>query len=318
VKLHGLARVKTEGDVIEEFVRHNVRYLDAMTVVDNQSLDGTVGILEALRDEGLPLRILHDDLLPRLQYKTITRVARESLAEGWDFLFLLDADEFIKVSSRAELEASLATLPSRANGLLPWATYVTTAADQHDEPRVSSRIRYRQSTESEHPFWKCVVSREFAEVGDLRIAQGNHIAHNALGSAAAVVPAVSLAHFPARSIAQLQQKVLLGWGAYLATANRDAEWGWHQRRLFERLEAGGQWTPDDLHEIGMHYVNRDTTVDTPRLVFDPLPPVEVRRYGSGATTEPLQLAARFIRQLAEACAERAVSAERSPPKATDS
>ncbi len=299
-------------------MRHNARYLDEITVVDNRSLDGTVSILEALRDEGLPLKILHDDLLPKRQYETMTRVARASLAEPWDFLFLLDADEFIKVSSREELEASLATLPPRANGLLPWVTYVATAADQHDEPRVLSRIRHRRSTESEQPFSKCVISREFAEAGGLRIEQGNHIVHNALGSAAAVVPAVALAHFPVRSVAQLQAKVLLGWGAYLATADRDAEWGWHQRRLFERLEAGQQWTPDDLHEIGMRYVDHDPSVDTPPLVFDPLPPLDVRRYGAGAGIEPLQVAARFIRQLAGAYAEREISAERLPPKATDS
>jgi hypothetical protein len=233
-------------------------------------------------------------------------------------LFLLDADEFIKVSSRAELEASLATLPPRANGLLPWVTYVATAADQHDEPRVSSRIRYRRSTESEQPFSKCVISREFAEVGDLIIGQGNHVVHNALGSAAAVVPAVALAHFPARSVTQLQAKVLLGWGAYLATTGRAAEWGWHQRRLFERLEAGAQWTADDLHEIGMHYADRDSSVDTPSLVFDPLPPVDVRRYGAGAAMEPLQLAARFIRQLAEACADSEINGARLTRKATDS
>ena len=317
MKLHGLARVKTEGDVIEEFVRHNARYLDRITVVDNQSLDGTVSILEALRDEGLPLTILHDDVLAKRQYETMTRVARASLAERWDYLFLLDADEFIKVSSRAELEASLATLPSRANGLLPWATYVATVRDQHDEPRVSSRIRYRRSTEFEQPFWKCVISREFAEVGGLRIEQGNHIVHNALGSAAAVVPAVALAHFPARSVAQLQAKVLLGWGAYLATVGRDAEWGWHQRRLFERLEAGAQWTPADLHEIGIRYVDRESSADTSPLVFDPLPPVDVRRYGAGATIEPLQLASRFIRQLAETCAKLEINATPVPLQATD-
>jgi hypothetical protein len=46
--LHGLARVKNEGYVIEEFVRYNLRFLDGLTVIDNASFDGTRDVLLAL------------------------------------------------------------------------------------------------------------------------------------------------------------------------------------------------------------------------------------------------------------------------------
>ena len=49
--------------------------------------------------------MLHDPTLPKRQYETMTRVARESAAEAdWDFLFLLDADEFVKTADRERLE----------------------------------------------------------------------------------------------------------------------------------------------------------------------------------------------------------------------
>ncbi len=112
MKLHGLARVKNEGDVIEEFVRYNLRFLDALIVVDNASFDGTLSVLEALRAEGLPLTVRHDPIVPKRQYETMTRLARESATEtDWDFLFLLDADEFV----RARTEPVSSALSPRSN-----------------------------------------------------------------------------------------------------------------------------------------------------------------------------------------------------------
>ena len=73
MKLHSLARAKNEGDVIKEFGRHNLRYLDGLTVIDNASFDDTLHTLEALRAEGLPLKILHDPMLSKRQYETIRR-----------------------------------------------------------------------------------------------------------------------------------------------------------------------------------------------------------------------------------------------------
>jgi hypothetical protein len=307
MKLHGLARVKNEADVIEEFVRHNLRFVDALTVVDNLSLDDTVPILEALRDEGLPVTVFHDDTLPKRQYETMTRFARASLDEhAWDFLFLLDADEFIKARDRDDVAGALATLPPGVNGLLPWFTYVPdrdAAAGTNGSTHVLERMRSRRAAEPVPQYLKCVVSAGFAAAGDLRIAQGNHSATNASGiRAEQVVPGVGLAHFPVRSVAQLQSKILLGWGAYVAMGSPPKRYGWHQRRLFERLELGEAWTHDDLCDIAARYVDADLSGEPPPIVLDPLPPVPVRYTNGGG--RGLQLAARYIRQLADAYAAR--------------
>ena len=308
VKLHGLARVKNEGDVIEEFVRYNLRFLDALTVVDNASFDGTVDVLEALRAEGLPLTVLHDPTLPKRQYETMTRVARESAAEAdWDFLFLLDADEFVKTADRERLERSLRALEPGQNGLLPWFSYVPTPHDDANEPRVLDRIRYRRAVEGTPVYYKSALSRAFAAGGEFAIAQGNHAAHDARGAApAAVLDDVGLAHFPVRSIAQIQGKALVGWGAYLAMGHDSVGYGWHQRRLFHKLESSPVWTQDDLYEIARRYTDEGASPDVP-LTYDPLPPVAEWRYGNTAIAAPMQVAAMYVRQLARALSEAAPS-----------
>jgi hypothetical protein len=319
MKLHGLARVKNEGDVIEEFVRYNLQFLDALTVVDNASFDGTRSVLEALRAEGLPLTVLDDPLLPKRQYETITRVARQSAAEAdWDFLFLLDADEFVKARDRSRLEESLAALAPGENGLLPWFSYVPTEQDDAAEPRVLKRITYRRDAEPDQVFHKLVLSGRFARDGPFTIAQGNHGAHGEHGAAPVVVLRdVGLAHFPVRSIAQIQSKVLLGWGAYLVMGHDSVGYGWHQRRLFHRLESEPAWSAADLRAIALHYTDPDVAPDGVALTHDPLPPAPEWRYGNVAIANPTQLAARYVRQLASAIGARDASEPAPPPAATD-
>ncbi len=315
MRLYGLARVKNEGDVIEEFVRHNLRYLDGLTVVDNVSLDGTTAVLDNLRAEGLPLRVLHDATLPKRNFERVTSAVRRCASEElWDFLFLLDADEFIASRGRAELEASLATVPPGANGSVPWSTYVPTVSDPCDDPQVLRRIRHRLRDEPPADYQKCVLSRRFAETDGVAIGQGNHGASNSCGNAVAHrLPDVRLAHFPVRSVQQLQTKVLLGWGAYLALDGAQPDWGWHQRRLFEQIEAGVQWTAGDLHDLAVRYVDDGTAMHTPALTLDPLPPV-AQRYGDASLGSSLQVASRYVRQLA--CALRDASVSEPPPRRT--
>jgi hypothetical protein len=59
--LFGAAMVRNEADIIEAFVRHNVRVLDGLAIVDHGSFDGTSEILAALVAEGLPVSMVRDE-----------------------------------------------------------------------------------------------------------------------------------------------------------------------------------------------------------------------------------------------------------------
>jgi glycosyltransferase involved in cell wall biosynthesis len=317
MKLHGLARVKNEGDVIEEFVRHNLRFLDALIVVDNASFDGTLAVLEALRAEGLPLTIVHDATLPKRQYETMTRVARQSAADDeWDFLFLLDADEFLKVPGRGQLEESLRDLSPGQIGLLPWHSYVPTSHDDLEEACILSRIRYRRTVEA-RPIRKAVLPRWLASGGNFEIGQGNHVISDAYGPApASLLDQAGIAHFPVRSLVQIQGKALVGWGAYIAMGHETSEYGWHQRRLFQKLESSALWSMNDLYEIALHYTDRGSSADLRDIVCDPMPTVG-RRYLESAIASATQIAAMYVRQLARAVAEGEATAAQRQQNATD-
>jgi glycosyltransferase involved in cell wall biosynthesis len=106
MKLWGVAMARNEADVIEAFIRHNLTVLDGLAIVDHGSTDATPAILAALSAEGLPLQIEVNTGLEFKQSEIVTQLARRILATtDADFIFLLDADEFLKVPSRPRLEA---------------------------------------------------------------------------------------------------------------------------------------------------------------------------------------------------------------------
>ncbi|HVN36345.1 MAG TPA: glycosyltransferase family 2 protein, partial [Casimicrobiaceae bacterium] len=65
MRLAGIAVIRDEEDVLEAFVRHNVRFLDHLYIVAHRCRDGSERILQSLRCEGLPISVVrrHDGAL---------------------------------------------------------------------------------------------------------------------------------------------------------------------------------------------------------------------------------------------------------------
>jgi hypothetical protein len=103
------------------------------------------------------------------------------------------------------------------------------------------------------------------------VAQGNHqvetAQHDHLNCD---VPTLTLAHFPARGIAQLQAKAL-AWEAYVAAGLAEAGMAAQWQRLHERLQRGGRWDEQDFYELARRYYPFDLVTDDVELVDDPFP-----------------------------------------------
>lgn len=295
--LTAVTLVKIDGDIIEEFVRHTLRFVDRVIVADNASLDTTRDILTQLQNEGLPLAVWPLEMIAE-RTEIATELARRAFAETpSDYILMLDADEFLKAPSRLELEAALTALPAGASALASWTTYVPTPADDLAQPRVLERIRHRRRTEAV-PYSKLILPRAFAERPELTVAAGNHFVEG--GAMESVeLDSIRIAHFPVRSIGQIQSKALLGWSQYLASGfDREGEIAYQWRQLYDRLMRDPHWSSDDLLGIAWHYLDDDTA--DPELILDPIPPVACRYPPS--IPDLLTAAMAYTRQLAGAYA----------------
>ena len=258
MRLFGVSMVRNEADIIEASVRHNLTVLDGLVVIDHASLDATAAILARLQAQGLPVRLVRDENPAFYQAERLTSLARETLlGEGADFVFPIDADEFIKAASREKLEAELSGVPPDAHAVMHWLTYVPESFAPDRDAFGPSHLRWRLKVER-HGTYKCVVGRAFARHTEQYILSGNHLVDDP------TLPKppthlrlrpdiVALAHCPVRSRAQLQRKIVLGYRAHLATKPTNDKQNLHWAQLYDELCAGGELASARLREIACNY-----------------------------------------------------------------
>jgi hypothetical protein len=308
--------VRNEVDVIEAFVRHSLRVLDTLCVVDHGSFDGTSEILEKLCAEGLPLTVVRDADPAYRQSETMTALARRALVDGAEFVFALDADEFLKVRSRAALERALAQVRAGMHAVMHWLTYVPDAFND-DAGFGPGHLWWRLETERQ-TLSKVIVGRALLDrPGDI-VAMGNHAVVEAVTWAAEPharlsSDLVALAHCPVRSRAQLEAKIIVGYLANLAARPSDRRLARHWRELYGELRTGGSFSEPRLREIASNYglpVKNWRPVSELKLVEDPVDFTVPHTYRSEAACDPLRLLLRFAEALVEE--ERAVASRVEP------
>jgi hypothetical protein len=294
MRLIGVAIVVNESDAIENFVRHNLQFLDRLHLIGKGSVDNTLEIVRRLQQEGMPVELLVDPIHDQRHARHLARLVRSVAAQQrFDFVAVLDGDEFILAASRAALEQELSALPSDCCALLPWVTYVPTAGDDWSEPDVLRRIRHRRASEPPPGYSKVVVPYSICTDPQFNISIGNHDAMRADQSlfASVIAAKTRLAHLPVRSPRQILSKALLGEWTLRGKLRRGPHEGTHwtamARRMIETLEV----TPTELEQIAANYVDANPG----GLVFDPIPNLSNYRLScTGLIDEdPLRRVVRF-------------------------
>jgi hypothetical protein len=300
--------VRNEADIIEAAVRHNLASLDQLVVIDHGSFDGTTEILQQLAAEDARLEVAPDPSIEFQQSTRITWRARALLDEGADFVFALDADEFLKVPSRTKLETVLRQLPPEMHVLLHWQTYVPddfVASPPLFSPNLATR---RRKSEASSQLNKVVVARHFAERPREAVADGNHMVwdidhRDQVPKHARIAPQVAaVAHVPVRSRRQFEKKIIIGYLSHVA-AHRDApHTAFHWREAYEQIRDGASFDHARLREIACNYGQPLSEWQPPHqieLVEDPIAFTSELRYQKPAEVGALQMLMRFCERVIE-------------------
>jgi len=253
--LWGVAMVRNEADIVEAFVRHNMTILDGLLVIDHGSADATLDILNALCRERMRLVVMRNEAAGYLQQAVMTQAVRHAFASTRaDFVFPLDADEFLKATSRAELERALAALPPATHGLLRWPTYVPDLRNPAADILASLRGAKRAASEP-NGMTKAIVARSFAGAADEVLSSGNHWIQGhpdaklrGMRRHGLVTDRVAaLAHVPIRSVEQFIAKVAI--------------------KKLGRVAASADWKPDAASQVAYEQLRSGAPVDVDALTL---------------------------------------------------
>ena len=296
----GIAMVKNEADVIEAFVRHNLGFMDALAIVDNDSIDGTREILVQLQQEGLPIILFDNPVVGHFHAEIMTAVYRKVVPQFKPrFVFLLDADEFIVASSRDALYVQLRAMRPGTQAQYCWRTYIPAPTGPEGDPSDPLRsITHRKVVEHD-PRWKAVIVTKPKIDMKLKIVHGNHGATYAGRLLRRIkLRDVVIAHFPVRSVDQITSKVLVGWIANLER-NRylPGHFADHWKSLYERIIRGAVITTEDVTREALRYAQFSGPESKwPQdVVREPVVPAYARLTARTTTTcTPLQKVLRSI------------------------
>ena len=307
MRLGAVMMVRNEADIIEASIRHNLRLLDHILVIDHCSDDGTALIVRAMIDEGLPVSLVTDNSLAFRQGLRSTEGARWLFDhENADWVFPLDADELMKSPSRETLEWGLGHAHEGMHLRVREQTYV--ADEYHDASAFSvARFRRRLVTET-HTQLRIAIRRSFLSHPTEVVTDGNHLVVDTAqagrdpGYPALNADIVVIAHFPIRSARQVTNKTILGWLSHSLLHGPEGA-AFHWQELFEEIKAHGVVNDDLLLVMAVNYGMPRAQwreASTVELVDDPLPAGDESRHSNAAILETLPLLMTYAERLVKA------------------
>ncbi|WP_179166090.1 glycosyltransferase family 2 protein [Azospirillum agricola] len=273
--------VKNEEDIIEQFFRHNLKYLDLIYVLDHYSTDKTVDIIKSMQREGLPIYFIEDIGSTSIEYRQseiMTRIFHNiSKINGAGIYFPIDADEFINSGVRdfISIKREIAELGDNIYFKIFWDGLIIPESPDpeyfSDPPKSFNLMQRHESGDGQS---KIVLSISDSSVAEkIIIEQGNHsLCHEGVLQEVCLA-GLSYLHAPIRSTGQMFRKAVSGWLSNVHRYGAETAIGNHWGFMFRQICQQESLNNSDLKKALNHYSpssgkkNQITEIDS-NSIFD--------------------------------------------------
>lgn len=244
-----IAMIRNEADVLSAFLGHVGALFDRVMLIDHMSTDGSRALLDAARNRSSLFEVYRFSTQGYFQAALSNAFARKAFAEGADWAFFLDADEWLDVADRDDLISRLPQLESACS--FAWRNLAPTQLGSFE--RFDVQQEFLASAERS-PFVKVALSRRvLSHAPGFWVETGNHVLRDGAHGKPLAAPCVGdLFHVPIRSVSRFGQKLSNGAAAYRAKTRRRTLEGFHWFELLERFR-DGTIDDDGLRAIALAY-----------------------------------------------------------------
>lgn len=287
MRIVGVTVARNEEDIVEASIRHNLRQVDALVVVDHASTDATSAILASLAGEGLPVGVTRDDTLGALSPSFEAELVRRVIEGGADLCIPLGADEFLRVPSRETFERAVQDAGAAGIGIV-----VQTFAPAFTDEDIVARLRRAKRRPAEPAGSDRLVATRRAPVG-----QGP-------GDARATLPAsiAAIARVPVRGVEQHVARTAIGYLSRLIATPPVDDASNPFREAYTEIVSGRVPTRERLDSVVERFglpADRHPAAGAAGWVDDPFVADVELRYTPDRPTAPLARVLAFGERVAE-------------------
>jgi hypothetical protein len=204
MQIHCVTMIRNENDIVDASISHSRKLFDSHSFVDMQSVDGTREALARAARETPSICVFDFRTQAKYQSEIGVALVKEHVAAGADWVFLIDADEFLRVNSRAELERALDEFETDVM-YLPWINLIPSKFGTYEHFSFEQEFRWTGRVSS---FRKVALSARFVATNPaFHIEMGNHaVKCDCNGPTVSETLGLSMIHLPIRSSERLNYK----------------------------------------------------------------------------------------------------------------
>jgi len=231
-----ISLVKNEMEILPDFAGHILAMFDQWICIDHNSTDGTLEYLSALAQDNSNVCCVRYVTKGYFQAEVMTCVTRSHRwCRNADWVFMLDADEFLPFASKTEFTEALAKHKNNSVIRMQW---MNLAPETYDDGSVNGKNYYFPKNTASHS--KVAFQPKLLPLRDFTIAQGNHDIEIGRRSAPLLAQqAFPMYHIPLRSFNQLREKLVVGLAAYEARDQKQSDLGIHWSKIDELIAKTG-------------------------------------------------------------------------------
>lgn len=261
LKIYAISMIRNEGDIILATLNHAAELFDRYLIVDVQSTDGTAETIKAFSEIWPNVSLYSFGIQEKYQSAMMNVLAAEAAAEGADWIFFLDGDEFLNTGGRQALQDYLRAFPHEIMHM-PWINLVPSEYGDFGTFDISQEFFWSGRVQ---PYNKVAVAGTyFANYPSFHIHEGNHWISRDLRQHDidwSVNLGLTVLHVPVRSAERLRYKISHALRTLNSKHNHQEGEGTHVRKLFE-LISDGRANSDGLNVIAANYGVHDNETES--------------------------------------------------------